>query len=82
MAKSNSFKQLEEEHVAMHPTAPPEIEQNVVGNMRFVQTMGNVIELYLPKVFDLLIALVGGYSKDLKGGSEDSQEDTPEGHSK
>ena len=83
MANTNSFKQLEEEQMAMHPHTPPEIEQNIMGNMRFVRTMGNVIELYLPKVFELLVALMGGYTKDLKeGGSKDSAGDSPAGPTK
>ncbi|MEM1320907.1 MAG: hypothetical protein AAGG75_11660 [Bacteroidota bacterium] len=83
MASRNSFKQLEEEQMATHPHTPPEIEQNVMGNMRFVKTVGNVLELYLPKLFELMLALFGGYSKDLKeGGNKDSAESSPEGQSK
>ena len=58
--KYNSFKLLEEEQIRQNPHVAPEIENNLQGNMRFARMMGDVLELYLPKVFDLLITFFGG----------------------
>jgi len=60
MAARNNFKELENEELKKYPHTPDEIEHNVKGSMRFVQFIGDIVELYLPKVFDLFISLAGG----------------------
>lgn len=60
MSANNSFKLLAEEEEEEYPQAPPETELGIMGNVRVFGFMTNVLELYLPRVFDVFIALVGG----------------------
>lgn len=64
MSETNSFKKLEEEQIDeflnKRPGVPPQIEMGVAGNMRTIGFMGDILELYLPRVVDLVISLVGG----------------------
>ena len=63
MSANNSFKQLaEEEEKFPHP--PPETELGIMGNVRVFHFMSDILELYLPRVFDIFIALVGGADQD------------------
>ena len=63
-SKLNNFQQLEElqinDHIGQRPGVSPQIEMGVMGNMRTVGFMGDILELYLPRVFDLVISLCGG----------------------
>jgi len=59
MAAKNNFKKLEEEQMKENPHTPPDIENNIKGSMRLFHFMGDIVELYLPKVFDLVLSLVG-----------------------
>ena len=49
-----------EEESKMHPHPPPETELGVVGTTRVIRFMSDVVELYLPRVFDMFVALFGG----------------------
>lgn len=64
MAAKNNFKKLEEEQLRQTPSAPPEIESNVKGTVRVFQFMGDIVELYLPKVFDMFVTIMGGEKKN------------------
>ena len=70
----NSFKLLEEEQIQQAPHVAPEIEANLEGNMRFARMVGDVIELYLPKVFGILVSFIGGNPSSLS--STEGQRDT------
>ena len=48
---TNNFKRLEEDAEKQYPHAPPAIENNLMGNMRMTHFMGDVVELYLPRIF-------------------------------
>ena len=76
MSSNNSFKQLGKEEEERYPHPPPETEMGVMGNVRVFQFMSNVLELYLPKVFEMFLSLIGGTSD-----SDDSSE-TPTGNSR
>jgi hypothetical protein len=66
MAESqlNNFQQLEEQQInellERKPHVSPKIELGVMGNVRTMGYMGDILELYLPRVFDLFISLFGG----------------------
>ena len=58
---SNNFKRLlatEEERIT--PLPLQEIKQNLSGSMSVFKFFGQIVELYLPKVFELFVAAVGG----------------------
>lgn len=66
MGANNSFKLLGDEEENKYPHPPPETEMGIMGNVRVFNFMSNVLELYLPKVFEMFISLVGGDSKGNK----------------
>ena len=72
--KRNSFKKLEEEQIQEYleqrPGVPPKIEMGVMGSVRTVGFLGNILELYLPRVFELFISLVGGRREEEEGGGD------------
>lgn len=59
---TNNFKTIDEEMRDKHPKAPAEIEQNVKSNIHTYTFFGKVVELFIPRIFDSLINLVGGES--------------------
>lgn len=64
MSRTNSFKQIMEEDELMFPT-PPEIEEHVFGSLQILTIMGQAMELYIPKVFEMFILTLGGTVKEL-----------------
>ncbi len=81
----NSFKKLQEEEERLVPHAPPEIEKNVMGTARNISFMGNIVELYFSRVFDVISAFLGssrGVSQFENGESDTDVDDTPKGNSK
>jgi hypothetical protein len=86
MNTANSFKQLQEEDEMLFPV-PPEIEESVFGSLQILSVMGQAMELYIPKVFEMFILTLGGTIKELDqvakdempsgGQSMDTDEATP-----
>lgn len=70
--KLNNFQQLEEKQInellEFKPGVSPKIESNVSGSVRTVGFMGDILELYLPRVFDLFISLFGGQRDETING--------------
>jgi hypothetical protein len=64
MSTTNSFKQIMEEDALMYPT-PPEIEEHVLGSLQILSIMGQAMELYIPKVFEMFILTLGGTIKEI-----------------
>ena len=64
MSATNSFKQIMEEDALMFPP-PPEIEEHVFGSLQILTMMGQAIELYIPKVFEMFILTLGGTVREL-----------------
>ncbi|MBK7409654.1 MAG: hypothetical protein IPL49_03920 [Saprospirales bacterium] len=62
----NNFKNLIEEEMRDVPPLPPQIKNNVQGNMGFFRFLGNTIELYLPRVLDAVVASLSGSSSENK----------------
>lgn len=57
----NSFKKLEEEQSAkFRPSSENKVRENVNHNIGFFHFFGDIIELYLPKVFGLFVKMSGG----------------------
>lgn len=83
---TNSFKKLEEESEVQHPHAPLDIEQNLMGSMRMTHFVGDVVELYLPRIFDMILAFFGANPKEkhkmtktdqLENDSDDGPQGSP-----
>ena len=64
MSTTNSFKQIMEEDALLFPP-PPEIEEHVFGSLQILTMMGQAMELYIPKVFEMFILTLGGTVKEL-----------------
>lgn len=64
MSTTNSFKQIMEEDALRYPP-PPEIEEHVFGSLQILSMMGQAMELYIPKVFEMFILTLGGTVKEL-----------------
>jgi hypothetical protein len=75
MNATNSFKQILEEDERMFPP-PPEIEEYVFGSLQVFSIMGQAMELYIPKVFEMFILTLGGTIKELDKAAKD---DLPNG---
>ena len=87
MAAKNNFKELEKEQLNQYPHTPPEIENNVKGSMRLFQFMGDIVELYLPMIFNLFVSLAGGErapddENDVEGGDSSDEDSSPTGEQK
>lgn len=81
---NNSFKEMQDEDLDKNPQAPKLIENNLNSNMQSMHTFGNVVELYISKVVDLFVALLGGKKNDEIESNNNSNNDTdnaPEGNS-
>ncbi len=59
---TNNFKTMDEEMRDKYPKAPSEIEHNVKSNIHTYSFFGKVVELFIPRIFDSLINMVGGGS--------------------
>jgi len=60
---TNNFKQLGKEEEERFAEAPPGTELGIMGNIRMFGFVSDVIELYLPKIFEVFITLIGGGSE-------------------
>ncbi|MCB0703937.1 MAG: hypothetical protein KDC34_01450 [Saprospiraceae bacterium] len=56
----NNFQRLMEEEERRTPPPPPEIKSNLGGTLKIYQFIGQIVELYLPRVMDLFVLLGGG----------------------
>lgn len=71
MASKNSFKKLMEEEEKQYPHAPPEIEKEITGNVRMIKLMGNIVELYLTRIIDMFLSMMGG--KNVQAETDENQ---------
>lgn len=71
---TNNFKKLDEHSRGSRPVAPKEVRRNVEGSLGFISYVGRIVDLYIPKVFQVLISLAGGRG-DAIGSSPKSPPD-------
>lgn len=84
---TNNFKKLEEHSRGSQPVAPPEIKRNVQSSLGLINYVSKVVELYIPKVFQMLISLAGGRADVIDQSPKSppdmrSGENSPRGFSK
>ena len=60
----NNFKKIAEEQEAEYGAPPDFIENRIIQTAGFFTFAGNIIEVYLPKFFDLFVAMIGGRSSN------------------
>ena len=66
----NNFKRLEDDQLRRNPQAPPNVEERIGSSMNFIRMVSNVLELYIPRVFEVFVSMTGG-------GSRSDEKDTP-----
>jgi len=65
MEANNNFKKLmEEDELSFMP--PALVEKKIVSNISFLEFFGRTIELFVPKILELFIAMTGGTLEQLK----------------
>jgi hypothetical protein len=72
-----------EEEEKQYPQAPPEIEKEVTGNVQVIKLMGNIVELYLTRIIDMFLSMMGGTNvqvetNEKQGDTEDVSDDFPD----
>ena len=64
---------------------PPELEESIFGSLRALSIMGQAMELYIPKVFEMFILTLGGTirqvdqaaNSEMQEGAADVDPDSP-----
>ena len=77
--RTNNFKDLLEEEMREAPPLPPQIKNNVQGNMGFFQFLGKTIELYVPRALDAVVAVLSGSPSENKPMPKTSKDTGPSG---
>lgn len=62
--RTNNFKRLIEEEEARYEIPPPEISRNVEQTTGIFSFAADIIEVFLPKVLDVFVAMSGGEEKE------------------
>jgi hypothetical protein len=58
--EQNNFKRLMEQDEALTPPPPIQIAHRVIGTMNTYRFMGDVTDLFLPKIFSTVLGMSGG----------------------
>ena len=56
----NSFKELESYELTGRGKPSPMVEKNLQESVGLISYVGKIFELYIPKIFGLLISFAGG----------------------
>jgi hypothetical protein len=62
--RSNNFKRLMEEEEARYEAPPPKVTRNVEQTTGIFSFAANIIEIFLPKVVDVFVAMSGGKEEE------------------
>lgn len=60
MSEKNGWKEREKREIENAKDPSPDIKKNVKGTQGVFQLMAEMMELYLSKILDTLISLIGG----------------------
>ena len=60
----NNFKELERELMAMREPQLQKIQHNITESRSVFQAIGDVVELFFPKVIEVLIRMTGSNPPD------------------
>lgn len=64
--KDNNFKQMLFSELEEMPDAPIQVENGIDGSVGFISHFAKVIELYVPKFIEALVAFLGGRDESVK----------------
>ena len=71
----NNFKHIEEEQNKHYPGAPPQIEKEVEHNLGLSRSMGNVLDMYFPKVIKIFLMFLGAKGDHIQQEHQTNEED-------
>jgi len=55
----NNFQRIEDEQLVNHPDPPARIKHDIDHSQSVFQLFGNVIDLFIPKLFQMITSLLG-----------------------
>lgn len=59
----NNFKKLEEDLIAKHGEPPAKVKKGIDSTFGIFRIIGDIIDLFIPKMIRLFINLAGGEEK-------------------
>lgn len=65
--ENNSFKRMQEDNLRKNPEAPERVRTDFEGNVGFISMVSKVLEVYLPRVFDIFVMWGGGKREEEDG---------------
>ena len=69
----NNFKELEKEEIKNLDSSVNRIKSNVNSNLGIFQFIGDMFEMFLPKLASILVSLTGGSTVDDPKRERDSK---------
>jgi hypothetical protein len=66
----NNFKELERELMSQKDDQLKRVQNNITQSRSLFQAIGDLVELFFPKVVDVLLRMGGGDDKDTKTQSK------------
>lgn len=64
MSSENNFKKLERQELERIGEPPGKINQNVSSNIRVFHFIGDIVELFFPRIVNLFVKMSGGGKKE------------------
>lgn len=72
----NNFQQLEDEENKTYPGVPGGIKSNIQSEVGVLKMVGQIVEVYLPKVVEFFIMIAGGSSEKMGSNNRSGQQHT------
>lgn len=60
MQEKNNFQRLQEEDEERYKPAIDQIKSDLNGSMDLFRFIGNIVEIYVPRFFDMMVVTSGG----------------------
>lgn len=64
--KDNNFKQMLFQDLELMPDAPKQVENGIDGSVGIISHFAKVVELYIPKFIEALLAFLGAKERPEK----------------
>ena len=72
----NNFQQLEEEENKTYPGVPSGIKSSIQSEVGVLKMVGQIVEVYLPKVVEFFIMIAGGNPDKMESNNRLGQQHT------
>lgn len=64
--KKNNFEELEQMHLFNAKELPEEVRENILNSKKMFSFFGNIVHLFIPKLFEFIGMLLTPDNKSLK----------------